>query len=140
MTTDHISRVPLNELEFSFSKSSGPGGQNVNKVNSKATLFWNIVESEVIPKDVKERFSEHYGNRINSEGQVVIASDTRREQEQNKQECIERLENMLQECWLPPKKRFATKPTRTSVKERLETKKIIHEKKKARQKISTEES
>lgn len=114
--------LPDDELEFSFARSSGPGGQNVNKTNSKATLYWSIGSSKSIPEDIRTRFCNSFGNRINDEGVVVISSDETRDRMQNQARCKEKLLEMLAAVWTPPKLRKATKPTRSSQKKRVDTK------------------
>ena len=64
--------IPDNEFEWSFSRSSGPGGQNVNKVSSKATLFWNVVESPCLPEVIRQRFMEAFPNKINNKSTTKL--------------------------------------------------------------------
>lgn len=115
----HIDR---NEFRFIFARSSGPGGQNVNKTNSKATLFWNVDESPSITEDVRTRFRDLYPNRINDENEVVISSDETRDRAQNQERCVEKLMQLLDVAANPPKSRTATKPTRASKRRRVEDK------------------
>ena len=114
--------IPHNEFTFSYSKSSGPGGQKVNKTNTKATMRWNIVESGAIGKGVKERFLKKYGTRV-VDGVVNIVSQRFRSQDRNHSDCIEKLEEMIETVRVAPKKRRPTKPTRSSVEKRLKEKK-----------------
>lgn len=114
-------KVPQNEFIFTFSRSSGAGGQNVNKVNSKATLTWNMQDSTACSKDVKKRFIEKY-NRYIIDGNVVISSQKMRSQNQNIEDCIAKLHVCLNNVEFPPKKRKSTKPTKSSVKKRLDKK------------------
>lgn len=126
-------RLPLYELEFTYARSSGPGGQNVNKTNSKVHLRWHVLHS-FLPSDVKLRFIDKFRNKIDQDGFVMVASQTSRDQEQNRQDCIAKLEAMIQEVWLAPKKRRPTKPTRGSKERRLAGKTKRSQIKKDRQK------
>ena len=87
--------IPAAELAWSFTRSSGPGGQNVNKVSSKAILRWKPAESAVISFAWRRRFTERFGNRINDRGEVVIDCGTSRDQSANIAECLDRLRGWL---------------------------------------------
>lgn len=127
-------RIPENELHISFSRSSGKGGQNVNKVSTKALLKWKPSESQALPKDVIKRFEAKYSSRINSEGEVVLQSDRFRSQSQNEEDCRAKLYEMIRSVETPPKKRKKTKPSLAQKRKRLELKKRQSEKKKDRRK------
>lgn len=127
--------IPHEELNFSYSRSSGAGGQNVNKVNSKVTLEWAIDLSPSLSPDVKARFKERYRNLINLEGIVQITSQESRSQKMNQDECIKKLHRLIQTVLHPPKPRKKTKPKRSAVLKRLDGKKIDGLKKKLRGKI-----
>jgi len=129
-------RIPEREMDFSFARSSGPGGQNVNKVNSKAIMHWNISTSPSLPPDVRERFQLAFGNRIDREGNVVIASDKYRDQQRNIDDCKEKLADMLLQVAVAPKKRKATKPTRGAKERRIRGKKETSERKTMRKKVA----
>jgi ribosome-associated protein len=111
------------DLRFTFSRSSGPGGQNVNKVNSKATLHFSVRHSSGLPPGVRERFAQRFGSRLTNEGDVVITSQESRDQPKNIDSCLEKLRGMILEVLHPPKKRRATKPTKGSKRRRVEAKK-----------------
>jgi ribosome-associated protein len=115
--------IPDDELRMTFSRSSGPGGQNVNKVASKATLHFAVRTSPSLPEDVRQRFLERYSSRITNAGEVVIHSDAFRDQPKNIQACRERLREMIVAVLRPPKKRRPTKPTKGSKVRRLKEKK-----------------
>ncbi len=127
-------QIPYSELQFRFARSSGKGGQNVNKVNSKAIMTWNPLESESLPDDVKLRLLERHGHRLTAEGELQIQSERFRDQPQNIRDCLTKLAQILSGIALPPKKRIATRPSRAAKKKRLETKRRHSEKKKGRRK------
>jgi ribosome-associated protein len=115
--------IPDDELKLSFSRASGPGGQNVNKVNSRATLRWMVWTTPSLPADVKARFLSRYASRITGEGEVLISSQEFRDQPKNIEACRDRLREMILAVLQAPKKRRATKPTRGSKVRRLKEKK-----------------
>lgn len=122
-------QIAESELEFSYSRSSGPGGQNVNKVNSKAQLKW---KPDSLPWDIKNRFYQRYGQRLTSNGEILIVSDRHRDRLRNQEDCLEKLKAMLLEIEHPPKLRKKTKPTRSSQIKRGTAKRIQGLKKKLR--------
>ena len=115
--------IPESELRFSFARSGGPGGQNVNKVSSKATMHWDVVSSPSLPDDVKQRFLTRFKSRITTQGEIVVISQESRDQPKNIQLCLDKLRAMLLEVLVPPKKRRPTKPTKGSKVRRLNEKK-----------------
>jgi ribosome-associated protein len=125
-------KIPFSEFTFSFARSSGAGGQNINKVNTKAVMYWDIELSESISWDIKERFKARYGNYIVEGGQVQITSQKNRTQKANIDDCIAKLHVMLEEVRFPPKPRKKTKPKRSAIEKRLKGKKIDSEKKRMR--------
>ena len=114
-------QIPLAEFEITFVRSSGPGGQNVNKVNSKAVLRW-AVRSSRLPEAVRQRFLQKYANRLTGEGELLITSQRYRDAPRNSQDCLEKLRAMLLGVVQAPKGRRATRPTRGSVERRLQGK------------------
>src|SRR5262245_30559377 len=114
--------IPDAEVQFTFSRSGGPGGQNVNKVNSKATLRWNVKNSPSIPDDLRQRFVSRFSNRLTHDGDLVVTSQRFRDQPKNVDDCLEKVATMLREVLVPAKKRRATKPTRGSQRRRLQDK------------------
>lgn len=127
--------IAYDELNFSYSRSSGAGGQNVNKVNSKVTLEWVIDSSSSIADDVRERFKERYKNLINQEGIVQITSQESRSQKMNQDNCVKKLNQLIQSVLHPPKPRKKTKPKKSAIQKRLNSKKLDGLKKKLRGKI-----
>lgn len=127
-------KVSENELEFTYSRSAGAGGQNINKVNTKATLIWDIANSS-INTAILERFRVSFKQFFTSEGVVKISSQKFRVQSRNRKDCIEKLEKMLDAIKKPPRKRVATKPTKSSVQKRIKDKKNKSEIKSTRKKV-----
>ncbi len=125
--------IPWSELQISFARSSGPGGQNVNKVNSKAVMEWNVLATESMPMGVRARFLERFGNRLSTDGRLVIASDENSNQEANVKACAEKLRNMVLAVAVAPKIRQATKPTKASKERRIAGKKARAQTKQRRQ-------
>lgn len=135
MTQRKITAALLgNELEFTSSRSSGPGGQNVNKVNSKVTLRFDIRNSPVLTDEEKTILSNKLRSRITTDGVLVISSQDKRSQIQNKEEVVLKLEQLIAKAFEKKKARKATKPSKTSVQNRIKKKKQQSEKKKWRQK------
>jgi ribosome-associated protein len=125
-------QVPVSELAFQFARSGGAGGQNVNKVATKALLRWTPAASPSLPPGVRERFLARYAARLTTEGELLLASDRYRDRARNVADCVERLHAMLSAVERPPKPRRPTKPTRASKERRLETKKRVSRKKRDR--------
>jgi ribosome-associated protein len=115
-------RIPLAEFEITFARSSGPGGQNVNKVNSKAVLRWAVHRSPSLPEAVRERFLTKYRSRLTTEGELLVTSQRFRDAPRNAQDCLEKLRTMVLGVAQPPKRRRATRPSRGSVERRLKGK------------------
>ncbi|MBM4377424.1 MAG: aminoacyl-tRNA hydrolase [Deltaproteobacteria bacterium] len=111
------------ELDFQFARSSGPGGQNVNKVSTKAILRWNATTSPSLSAAVRARFLARYASRILSDGSIQIARDESRSQLRNRAACLDELASMIAAVLVAPKKRKATRPTRGATERRLAEKK-----------------
>jgi ribosome-associated protein len=116
---NEVISIPEDELEWSFARSGGPGGQNVNKVSSKAVLRWRLGGNSTLPAEVKARLEGQQRRRITVEGDLLITSQRYRDQERNKQDCLERLREMVVAALAVPRPRKATKPTRGSRRRRL---------------------
>jgi ribosome-associated protein len=125
-------KIPLRELRFTFVRSSGPGGQNVNKLNTKALLRWPVTKSPSLPEAVRRRFLAKYRRRITSEGDLLITSQRFRDAGRNVADCLEKLREMLAEAAVAPKSRRPTRPTRASVQRRLDEKRKHSRKKQQR--------
>jgi ribosome-associated protein len=113
---------PDNELAFEFSRSSGPGGQNVNKVSTAVRLRFDVGCSRSLPEDVKARLVKIAGKRITRDGVLIIEARRFRTQDSNRQDAIERLRDLLARARRKPKRRKRTRPTAVSKERRLEGK------------------
>lgn len=126
------SRYPgPDEYWFEAVRSRGPGGQNVNRTNSAAILRWHLPSTK-LPERVRGRLLEKLGPRLTSDEMILIRSEESRDLEMNKKSCLRKLREMIDEALFIPKKRVATKPSRSSVKKRLESKKKLSDKKRQR--------
>ena len=121
------------ELEWSFARSGGPGGQNVNKVSSKAVLRWLAAATLApIPLAAWERMKTRFPSRVTTEGDVLITSQEYRDQERNKQACEEKLAEMIRGSLIAPAPRKKTKPSKGAKKRRVADKRIQSAKKQSR--------
>jgi ribosome-associated protein len=131
-------KIPLREFDFTFARSGGPGGQNVNKLNTKATLRWDILANTTMPEAVRNRFLTKYAAKITANGHLLITSQRFRVAGRNTADCLDKLRGMLISVAEPPKSRHPTKPTKSSVHRRLEHKRRLSTRKKQR-KVSDSE-
>lgn len=116
-------RINPSEIEITYIRSPGPGGQNVNKVASAAQLRFDVKTSSSLSDEVRARILTKLASRLTTEGVLIIKASRFRSQERNKQDALERFFNMLEHAIFIPKKRKKTKPTHASKERRLETKK-----------------
>jgi ribosome-associated protein len=127
------------EMIFSASRSSGPGGQNVNKVNSKVELRFHIENSEVLNEEEKALLKNNLANNINSKGELLIVSQTERSQLKNKEKCIYKFYFIIEKGLFIKKNRRPTQPSKISKVKRIEKKRIHSIKKNLRRNIYTED-
>jgi ribosome-associated protein len=120
------------ELIYSSSRSSGPGGQNVNKVNTRIELRFNLTGSPLLNDEEKAKIQSVLGNKINKEGFLILVSQSERSQLANKKKVTERFYQLLQKALMPVKKRKPTRPTLASKERRIESKKLLSRKKASR--------
>lgn len=128
--------VALSELEFSAVRSSGPGGQNVNKVNSKVVLRWTLADSQSLSADTMRILGVRLEPQLTRTGDLVIASDRYRSQERNKADCIEKFQELLAAVLTPRKRRRKSKPSKGQRQARLSAKKQRSTTKQFRKKFS----
>jgi ribosome-associated protein len=123
LTVNDRITIPEAELHWSYSRAGGPGGQNVNKVASKATLRWDMQASNAVSALVKSRLAKAHPSIVTTDGEVLMTSQEYRDQERNRERCLEKLRDILLAAATPPKPRFKTKPTKASQRRRLDDKK-----------------
>lgn len=128
--------IPDEELSEEFFLSSGPGGQNVNKVTTAVRLRFNVLETTSLPPDVKTRLTEKVKSRLSNNGELIIEAQRYRTQIKNREDAAERLTKIIQGALFAPKKRRPTKPTKGSIKRRIDSKKKHSGTKKLRGKVN----
>jgi ribosome-associated protein len=124
--------IPDEELRWEYARSGGPGGQNVNKVASKATLRWGAAASAALSPDAKARLFAAHPSHLTADGEFLVTSQEYRDQERNRQRCEEKLAAMVLAALTPPRPRKKTKPTKASQRRRLDDKKKQAQKKSTR--------
>lgn len=123
------------EFIFKTSRSSGKGGQNVNKVSSKVELSFYVLNSSLLTLDQKNKIYKKLSSKINNDGVLQIICQADRSQLKNKETAIKKFYELLTKCFVEPKKRIKTKPSKAAKEKRITSKKIVSEKKEFRKKI-----
>jgi ribosome-associated protein len=127
------------DVTFSFSRSSGPGGQAVNKLCTRAELRVAVETIDGLSELVRQRFRDLAGRRLNKADEIVIVAETERSQLDNRRECVKRLGDLVTQALAVPKKRRPTRPSRSSIEKRLETKRQKSGRKQTRRKPDTDD-
>jgi len=127
------------EIKYDFVRSSGPGGQNVNKVSSAVQLRFNVNDSASLPPEVKNRLRKLAGKKLSTDGTLIIQASRFKRQEKNRQDAIERLVRLIRQATVKPKKRVKTRPSRKAKQRRLETKRHRSRLKRTRRAVGGEE-
>jgi ribosome-associated protein len=136
---DHRVSLDEGELQFDFVRSSGPGGQNVNKVSTAVRLRFDVMNSPSLPEDVRERLVRLAGRRITADGVLTLQAQSSRTQEANRREAVDRLVELIRKACERPTPRRPTRPTKASRTRRLESKRQRSETKARRRSPGTPE-
>jgi ribosome-associated protein len=131
--------IPDSDLSVAFTRSAGPGGQNVNKVASAVQLRFALAANATLRSDVKARLRALAGHRVTDDGELLIIARESRSQEQNRRLAEERLVDLIRRALVPPRKRVATRPSRASREQRLGMKKRSQKTKKLRGRVRFED-
>lgn len=122
----------LQEITFEFTRSRGAGGQHVNRTESAVILRWNLIGTKAYQGIEKDRLISKLSSQLTKEGELMIRAETHRDQDSNRKEALRRFEEILQKALFVPKKRIKTKPTKSSQRKRLDSKKKESQKKRLR--------
>jgi ribosome-associated protein len=128
--------IPRNELDVRVSRSSGAGGQHVNKTSSRVEIFWNIALSSALTEEQRARLQDKLGSRLTTGGSVRVVASDMRSQTRNRELAEERLADLVRRALIIPRKRKPTRPTRAAKEARLESKKRQANKKRERRSTS----
>ena len=120
------------DLKFTTSRSSGPGGQHVNKLETRVTLRFNVVHSTVLSEEEKQHLLQKWAEKLTQDAELVISSQAQRSQLQNKEACLTKFRKLIKAAFTKPKPRRATQPTKASVRRRREDKQKQSQKKNLR--------
>jgi len=135
---DHI-QIDGRFITITYVRSRGPGGQNVNKLNTRAQLIFRLKDCTDLSAAVKQRLQDLAGRRMTADGRMILHSDRYRNQGRNRQECLDRLRRLILKALKPPKRRIPTKPSRAAKEKRLSDKKHRGQVKMLRQKVQRDE-
>jgi ribosome-associated protein len=125
--------IPRSELDIRVSRSSGAGGQHVNKTSSRVEIFWNVIGSRALSEEQRVRLQEKLASRLTTDGSIRVVASDMRSQSRNRELAEERLAELVRRALIVPRKRKATKPTGAAKEARLDSKKRHSTKKRDRQ-------
>jgi ribosome-associated protein len=128
----HGVEIPASEVAMEFARASGPGGQHVNKTETRVTLRFALARSPSIPRELKERMIERLASRLTKSGEILVTSGSRRDRSQNMDEAWSRLEMILRRAAMVPKPRKKTRPSRGAKERRLSEKRRTAQRKEGR--------
>jgi ribosome-associated protein len=132
LTVNDSLSIPRSELDVRVSRSSGAGGQHVNKTSSRVEIFWNIPGSRALTEEQRARLLDKLSSRLTTEGSIRVVASDMRSQSRNRNLAEERLSELVRRSLMVPRKRKATRPTRAAKEARLESKKLHSNKKRTR--------
>lgn len=132
LTVNESVAIPRSELDVRVSRSSGAGGQHVNKTSSRVEIFWNVISSKALSDEERSRLVDKLSSKLTTEGSIRVVASDMRSQSRNRELAEERLAELVRRALVIPRKRRPTKPTRASKEARLEGKKRQASKKKDR--------
>lgn len=128
-------QIPLREFRFNYVRASGPGGQHVNKVNTKVQLRWNLSKTTSLPEDLAERFRTRFRRQISGNGELILSSQRYRDQARNVADVLTKLANMIRTVQDPPRVRKPTRVSQRQKQKRLQQKRRQSEKKQQRRSL-----